>query len=82
MRSSKRFYHWLTSNRLFGEYVRNYLERKGVPLRVKVSSLAFLWITIGCSAALGTDALWIRIVLIAIAVCVTAHILCLRTLRG
>jgi len=82
VRSSKRFYNWLIGNRFFGEYVRNYLERKGVPLRVKVSSLALLWITIGCSAAFATDTLWVRIILVVIATGVTAHILSLRTLRG
>lgn len=80
LRSSRRFYHWLTSNRLFGEYVRNYLERRGVTLRLKVCSLTLLWTTIGCSAAFATDTLWIRILLAVIAVAVTAHILSLRTL--
>lgn len=80
-RSSKRFYNWLISNRLFGDYIRNYLERKGIPLRVKAASLALLWITIGCSAAFATDTLWVRIALVAIAIGVTAHILSLRTLR-
>ena len=80
IRSSKRFYNWLISNRLFGNYIRNYIEQKGVSLRVKVLTLALLWTTIGCSAALGTDTLWLRIVLVLIAIGVTAHILSLRTL--
>jgi uncharacterized membrane protein YbaN (DUF454 family) len=82
VRSSKRFYHSLISNRLFGDYIRNYIERRGVPLRLKVSSLALLWVTIACSAAFATDTLWVRIVLVVIAIGVTAHILSLRTLRG
>lgn len=80
IRSSKMFYNWLISNRLFGDYIRNYLERRGVPLRLKVFILALLWITIGCSAAFATDTLWVRIVLALIAIAVTAHILSLRTL--
>ncbi|MBN2098317.1 MAG: YbaN family protein [Dehalococcoidia bacterium] len=81
IRSSKRFYKWLISNRLFGDYISNYIERRGVPLRLKVSSVALLWITIGCSAAFATDTLWVRIILLMIAAGVTAHILTLRTLR-
>ena len=80
-RSSRRFYNWLMSNRFFGEYIKNYVERRGVPLRVKVSSLALLWITIGCSAAFATDTLWLRILLAVIAVGVTVHILSLHTLK-
>jgi len=79
-RSSRRFYDWLISNIFFGEYIRNYLERRGIPLRVKVLSIALLWITIGCSAAFAVDALWLRILLAAIAVGVTLHVLSLRTL--
>jgi uncharacterized protein len=80
-RSSKRFYNWLISNRLFGDYIRNYLERRGIPVKVKASSLALLWISIGCSAAFATDTLWVRIILIVIAIGVTTHVLFLRTLR-
>jgi uncharacterized membrane protein YbaN (DUF454 family) len=74
-RRSRRFYNWLISNRFFGEYIRNYLERRGIPLRVKVLSIALLWITIGCSAAFAVDILWLRILLVVIAIGVTVHIL-------
>jgi len=80
IRSSKRFHNWLIYNRLFGDYIRNYIDQKGVSLRVKVLTLALLWTTIACSAALATDTLWVRIVLVLIAIGVTAHILSLRTL--
>jgi len=32
-RSSQRFYDWLLNNKYFGNYIRNYLEKKGIPLR-------------------------------------------------
>jgi uncharacterized membrane protein YbaN (DUF454 family) len=79
-RSSRRFYNWLLTNRCFGRYVRNYLELRGVPAKVKVASLLALWITIGCSAAFAVDALWARALLVFIATAVTVHILSLRTL--
>jgi uncharacterized membrane protein YbaN (DUF454 family) len=80
-RSSKRFYGWLLTNRLFGRYVRDYLELRGVPKKVKAVSLLALWVTIGCSAAFAVDALWARALLIFIATAVTVHILSLRTVR-
>jgi uncharacterized membrane protein YbaN (DUF454 family) len=79
-RSSRRFYQWLLTNRLFGRYVRNYLELRGVPREVKAVSLLALWVTIGCSAAFAVDALWARALLVFIATAVTVHILSLRTL--
>lgn len=80
-RSSKRFYNWLLNNKWFGNYIKNYQEKKGVPLKVKLSSLSLLWITILFSAVFVVDILLFRIILILIAAGVTIHILSIRTLR-
>jgi len=44
-RSLQRFYDWLLNNKYFGNYIRNYLEKEGIPLKVKVLTLAVLWAT-------------------------------------
>jgi uncharacterized membrane protein YbaN (DUF454 family) len=80
-RSSKRFSNWLLSNRFFGKVIKNYLERKGVPLKLKALSISLLWITVGCSVAFAVHTLAIRVILIIIAIGVTVHILSIRTLR-
>jgi len=41
-RSSQRFYDWLLNNKYFGNYIRNYRERKAIPLKGKVLALALL----------------------------------------
>ncbi|MFX1466888.1 MAG: YbaN family protein, partial [Promethearchaeota archaeon] len=48
-RSSKKLYNWLMSNKWFGSYIRNYYEGNGIPLKAKLLSVSFLWITIGFS---------------------------------
>lgn len=78
MRSSERFYRWLINNRIFGAYVRNYIEGRGMPLRIKVFTIALLWLTIGLSMAFAVQDLVIRIVLICVAVGVTTHIALIR----
>jgi uncharacterized membrane protein YbaN (DUF454 family) len=75
MRSSERFYRWLVNNRVFGAYIRNYIEGRGIPAIVKVITLTLLWLGIGLSATFATENLIVRIVLGIIAVGVTAHIL-------
>src|SRR3972149_1076318 len=45
-RSSERLYRWLINNKWFGEYIRNYQEGKGIPLKTKVFALTVLWPTI------------------------------------
>ena len=46
LKSSKRMNNWLLNHKLFGQYIKNYLEGKGISLRAKVISLAFLWTAI------------------------------------
>jgi uncharacterized membrane protein YbaN (DUF454 family) len=45
-KSSTRMYNWLLNNRWFGEYIRNYKEGRGLPIRTKVTALTVLWVTI------------------------------------
>ena len=80
-RSSSRFYQWLMNNKLFGKYIRDYKEKKGVPLNVKLVALIFLWASILVSAFILVPILWLQILLIAIAVAVTVHIALIKTKR-
>ena len=80
-RSSPRFYHWLLYNRWFGNYIRNYRQRKGIPLKVKVLTITLLWVTIGASVIFAVQALLVRIILVLIAIGVSIHILSLKTLK-
>jgi uncharacterized membrane protein YbaN (DUF454 family) len=80
-RSSKRFYHWLLYNKLFGRYIRNYLSGKGIPLLAKVISIALLWITLGTSAIFFVSMLLIRIILLMVGISVSTHILLIPTLK-
>ena len=77
-RSSKRFYNWLVNNRIFGKFIKNYREGKGIPLRLKIITIILLWITIGCSAVFAVDIFWVRIMLVLIAFGVTVHIIRIR----
>ena len=47
--SSERFYVCLLTNRFFGEYIRDWREHRGIPLRTKVWGILLLWITIVAS---------------------------------
>jgi len=74
MRSSERFYHWLINNRIFGAYVRNYIEGRGMPIKIKIFTILLLWLTIGLTITFGVQNIIIRIILVCIAVGVTVHI--------
>jgi uncharacterized membrane protein YbaN (DUF454 family) len=80
-RSSQRFYRWLLTNRWFGAYIDNYRQKRGMPLKVKIAIVALLWLTIGLSTAFAVQSLTVRIILVVIAVGVSAHILSIKTMK-
>ncbi len=77
-RSSPKSYAYLLKSPTFGPYLENYRTRQGVPLKLKIKSLVMLWSLLLLSAAL-TGKLWLRLLLIAIGLGVTAHLLSIKT---
>ena len=80
-KGSERMHRWLLCNKLFGSYIRNYKEGKGIAQTTKILTLSLLWITICFSAFYIVRNFPIQIVLIAIAIAVTIHVITLPTLR-
>ena len=80
-RSSERFHNWLLDNRLTGKYVKNYKSGRGMSIRQKTTTLIFLWASIGLSIWLLSAAFWAILLLLAVAVGVTTHILWIKTYR-
>jgi uncharacterized membrane protein YbaN (DUF454 family) len=80
LRSSQRFYNWLIGNRFFGNYIRNYIEGRGIPVKVKLFIIIVLWLTIGISIWLVAKPL-VTVILLIVAVGVTLHIIFIRVKR-
>jgi uncharacterized membrane protein YbaN (DUF454 family) len=80
-RSSERMYKWLIYNRLFGEYLKNYREGKGIPFKSKIIAVTMLWISISISAIFLVPVLIVQVVLLVVAIAVSIHILRLPTYR-
>jgi uncharacterized membrane protein YbaN (DUF454 family) len=79
-RSSERLHRWLMNNRHLGEPIRNYRDSRAVQLHVKVYAIVVLWAGIAISiVAIG--GFWLPLILVAIALAVTAHIVRLGTIR-
>lgn len=81
-RSSPSAHRWLTTNRLFGGYLRNYREHRGATVGTKFFSVGSLWLGIGGSMWLFSPPIWVEILLLAIAAAVTFHMLTLHTIRA
>ena len=80
-RSSEKWHNWLMTNKLFGDYLRNYQEGKGIPLKIKIMAISFLWVTILISIYFFIENWIIQIILIIIASAVTVHLITIKTYR-
>jgi uncharacterized membrane protein YbaN (DUF454 family) len=80
-RSSERFHYWLHNNRFFGKYLANYRSKGGMTRGSKIFSIAFLLAGISVSVLFLTENMYIRILLGAIAVGVTWHLLSIKTIE-
>ena len=77
-RSSERMYTWLMSHPHLGPYIKNFREHRMIPRRVKIYILILLWSSLLFCAYI-LDPLWLKGLMMAIAIGVTWHILSYRS---
>lgn len=80
-KSSPQLYEWLHSNRYFGSYLKNYREKRGTPLPVKIGSIAVLWASIGYTIFFTNTPVYVDVILILIALGVSIHLIMIKTLK-
>ncbi|HEX8285004.1 MAG TPA: YbaN family protein [Pyrinomonadaceae bacterium] len=80
VRSSERLHGWLMGNRVLGGYIRNFKERRGIPLRAKFTTVALLWLPLLYSVY-RLDLLWLELLLVTMGVVWSAVIFRMKTLK-
>lgn len=81
LRSSNKLYQWLINNKWLGSYIKNYYEGNGITLKTKIVSIGLLWMSISYAAIFFIEMIFVRILLLIIAIGVTKHLLSLKTLK-
>ena len=79
LKSSPKANEWLRNHKILGGYIDNYQNKKGLTRNAKITNIITLWISISLSAFFLTDELYIRIILLAIAIGVTIHLVMIKT---
>lgn len=80
LNSSPKLNDWLEEHKVLGTYIKAYRKKTGIPLKSKVSSIFFLWISIIISTLL-LENIYLRFFLFLIAIAVSIHIYKIKTLR-
>lgn len=79
-RSSKKFYNLLLENKIFGKYIKDYYEKKGITLKNKIIAMLFLSIGIFYSM-IKIENKYLYIILIAVYIGVSFHIIKIKTIK-
>ncbi len=82
LRSSPRLHKWLLNSPLLGGYIRHYRDGTGIPPRSKLTAIGLLWLATGWSTGFVIETLWLRVLLVLIAIAVTIHLATIRPRRG
>lgn len=82
VKSSPRANEWLRNHKILGMYIKNYQDKAGLTIKTKIFNIAFLWVMILSSAFLFTEDFYIRLLLLAIALGVTIHLLMIKTKKA
>ncbi len=82
MRSSERAYNMMLQNKITGPFIRDYREKKAIPLKSKIIGVALLWLSIGFTVLFVLPMMWVKLLLVVIAVLVTLFILKIKTLTA
>ncbi|MBI9015395.1 MAG: YbaN family protein [Clostridiales bacterium] len=79
VRGSSRMNTWLLNHRVFGNYLRNYLDEKAIKKEARIRTMFFLWSTLLISIFL-IDLTVIKIILVIIGATVSLHLMALKTI--
>ncbi|MBR8721841.1 Inner membrane protein YbaN [Fusobacterium necrophorum subsp. funduliforme] len=79
-KSSERFHQWILNSPIFGKYIRDYQEQKGITLKNKIVAVTFMALGMSFSAYKVPN-IYMRISLAVIFIAVSYHIWKIKTLK-
>ncbi len=86
-RGSEKMHTWLIEHKVFGKYIMDYEEERGIRRRAKITASVTMWASIllciwylDYSNSIPDILLYVQVLLILISVGVTIHLLKLKTL--
>ena len=79
-RGSEKMHAWLVEHRLFGKYIKDYEEKRGIRKRMKITAILTMWASIIICIIFFVQNIFVHVILFAIAFLVTMYLLSLKTL--
>ena len=76
--SNTKIYNYLANTKYLGAYIRNYRDKIGVPMKTKIVSIIYLWLSLIVSTIF-IDKYYVHGILLGVGVAVSLHIILLKT---
>lgn len=76
---SKKLYDRVMRNRIFGGYIRDYVEHKAISRNTKISALSVMWLSTILTSVFIIEQVWVKLVLVFISSGVTWHLVTFPT---
>ena len=77
-KSNFQIYEWLRGTKFFGPYIEHYHTKRGIAKRLKIISIAVVWLSLTISILM-LQTIWAFIVLPIVGICVSIHIALIKT---
>ena len=68
LRSSDRLYQKLISNKIIGKYIKNYVQKRGMTIRIKVHAIGIMWLMISISTIFLIEIIWVKILVLTLGI--------------
>jgi hypothetical protein len=81
VRSSERLHGWLMGHRVLGPYIRNFQQRRGIPVRAKFTTVALIWLPLLYSVY-RLDLPWLEALLVLMGLGWSVVIFRMKTLKA
>ncbi len=81
-KSSEKFHKKLLDNKYIGRHIKNFYEKRGMPLRAKIISILSLFLTITISIILVERTPFLVVILLSVAFAVSFYIISLNTIEN
>lgn len=78
---SDKLYRWLMTHPTLGPYIHSFREEKAISLRVKIVSVTMVWVTLLYCIFFVVNYLWLKLLLLFLAIAISWHILSYATRR-
>jgi uncharacterized membrane protein YbaN (DUF454 family) len=82
VKSSPKVNDWLRNNKFLSPYLKNYQDKTGLSIQMKIFTISFLWLSISLSAFYLTNEFYIKVILFVIAVGVSIHLIMVKTKKN